>query len=51
MINYIGLGEDGRVGYAFEQYRTSNRWINKAIYFFCGFGFCLCACRRGHTIA
>ncbi len=49
MINYFGLGEDGRIGVGFERMRTSNRCCNKAVYGLIGFCFFV-GCCRGRTV-
>ena len=52
MINYFGIGEDGRIGMGFEMNRTSSRCCNKAVYGLIGgcYFFCPCCCSRGLTI-
>ena len=50
MINYCGLGEDGRVGVAFERYRTNSRCCNLSVYGVIGACFFL-GCCRGDTVA
>lgn len=42
MINYFGIGEDGRIGFAVEKRRTANRYLNKFLYFFYGVEFFCC---------
>ena len=32
MINYFGIGDDGRIGLGFDMNRTNNRYCNKAVY-------------------
>ena len=50
MINYFGLGEDGKIGMGFERRRTTTRCCNKAWYAI--YGACLLiSCCRGLTIA
>lgn len=49
MINYFGVGEDGRIGFAVEKRRTANRYLNKFLYFIYGVEF-LC-CPRNDAIA
>lgn len=53
MINYFGLGEDGRVGYGFEMHRTNNRCCNRTVYGVLGtcYFLCPCCCQRGTTVA
>ena len=51
MINYMGMGEDGRIGFNVEKVRTSNRLCTKALYFFVGAFFLFCPCTRGPTAA
>lgn len=51
MINYFGLGEDGRIGAGFERNRTSSRCCNNIIYGWVGLKNCICCCFRGPTIA
>ena len=50
MINYCGLGEDGRVGVAFERRRTNSRCCNLTVYGIVGACFFL-GCCRGDTVA
>jgi hypothetical protein len=52
MINYFGIGEDGRIGLGFDMNRTTNRWCNKAVYGGIGtcYWLCPCCCSRGLTI-
>ena len=45
MVNYFGIGEDGRIGYKFEQRRTKRALLNKAIYGITGFCYCLMPCK------
>lgn len=42
MINYFGLGEDGRLGLEFEKRRTGNRHCNDCCYFWVGFKAFMC---------
>lgn len=42
MINYFGIGEDGRIGFAVEKRRTANRCCNKCLYFLYGVEFIVC---------
>lgn len=53
MINYFGIGEDGRIGFGFDMNRTSNRCCNKSVYGAIGtcYFLCPCCCSRGTTIA
>eukprot|EP00347_Sterkiella_histriomuscorum_P013493 403364507 len=44
MINYFGLGEDGRLGLEFEKRRTGKRCCNDCCYFWVGFKSVLCGC-------
>ncbi|CDW73512.1 diacylglycerol [Stylonychia lemnae] len=50
MINYFGMGEDGRIGVAFEKNRTKYRCCNNCIYCWAGFKNFL-GCCRNQTIA
>jgi Diacylglycerol kinase catalytic domain/Diacylglycerol kinase accessory domain len=51
MLNYFGIGEDGRVGVGFEMYRTNSRCCNRAVYGTVGTCLFFCNCTRGHTVA
>ncbi len=50
MINYFGLGEDGRVGVQFERNRTKDRCCNNMIYGIAGIFNLIFPCTRGKTI-
>lgn len=51
MINYMGLGEDGRIGFAVDKSKTSYPLCTKVLYFFIGAFFLFCPCTRGPTAA
>ena len=51
MINYMGMGEDGRIGFNVEKYRTKNRMCTKTLYCLFGAFFFLCPCTRGPTVS
>lgn len=44
MINYFGVGDDARIGFAFERKRTGNRFCNKLVYFYEGLKKQFCCC-------
>jgi len=50
MINYFGLGEDGKIGMGFERRRTASRCCNKTWYVIYG-AYLFISCYRGNTIA
>lgn len=50
MINYFGLGEDGRIGAGFEKNRTGIRCCNKCVYCWVGFVNMICKCRNPPTV-
>eukprot|EP00347_Sterkiella_histriomuscorum_P014386 403361066 len=50
MINYFGLGEDGRIGAGFEKKRTSKRCCNKLVYGCVGLWNMICKCRQPPTV-
>ena len=51
MINYFGIGEDGRLGLDFERNRTKYRWCNKAVYGWVGVKNFFNCCRGGLSIS
>lgn len=51
MINYSGLGEDGRVGVEFEMKRTGNKCCNDLIYGYIGVKNMICCCFRPAIIS
>lgn len=50
MINYFGLGEDGRIGAGFEKKRTSKRCCNKLVYGCVGLWNMCCKCKQPPTV-
>jgi hypothetical protein len=51
MINYFGMGEDGRIGIEFEKNRKGNKYCNDCTYAWQGFKKLICCCLRGQTIS
>jgi hypothetical protein len=46
MINYCGIGDDARIGIAFEKKRTKSKTCNKCVYAIEGFKKLFCCCKR-----
>lgn len=46
MINYCGIGDDARIGIAFEMKRTKSKCCNKCVYAIEGFKKLFCCCKR-----
>lgn len=49
-INYCSIGYEARVGFSFEKIRSTNRVMNKWIYFYKAAKKYLCFCKRKKTL-